>query len=305
MIDYYNLADNQYHTQIYFGTNLQTGLPSPSIYFWVKPRGITMVHITAIGGGGGGGAGVASATSTAGSGGSGGGSGAITRLTIPAIFLPDSLEITVGFGGNGATAGNGVSGGNTVIDSARGSDVGATRIILAGGGVSGAGGSAAGGALGGAGGGIGVLTNGVYQALGTWVSVAGQIGASNTASGGAGQSVTIVDTGLPITGGASGGGKTAANGNNVGGDVIGFGSAIPTIPGGSVIGTIGGTSGVFSQTPFYSLGGAGGGANAAGTGGRGGNGAIGCGGGGGGAGLTGSPGPGGNGGPGIVIITCW
>ena len=303
MIDYYNLADNQYHNQIYFGTNLQTGLPSPSIYFWVKPRGITMVHITAIGGGGGGGAGVASATSTAGSGGSGGGSGAITRLTIPAIFLPDSLEITVGFGGNGAATGNGVSGGNTFIDSARGSDVAATRIIQAGGGVSGQGGTAGGGTAGGAGGNIGVLTNGVYQALGTWVSIAGIAGAANTASGGAGQSTTIVDTGLPITGGASGGGKTAANGNNVGGNVTGFGSAIPTIPGGDALS--GGTGGVFSLTPFYSLGGSGGGANAGGTGGRGGNGGPGCGGGGGGAGLTGGAGPGGNGGPGIVIITCW
>jgi hypothetical protein len=149
--------------------------------------------------------------------------------------------------------------------------------LLANGGVSGNGGSAAGGVTGGAGGNIGALTNGVYQALGTWVSVAGQTGASNTTLGGAGQSVTIVDTGLPITGGASGGGKTAGNANNIGGNVTGFGSVIPTITGGAALSA--GDRGIYSQTPFYSLGGAGGGANFNGTGGRGGD--------------------------GLVIITCW
>jgi hypothetical protein len=117
MIDYYHLADNQYKDQVFtgpIGSNT-----SSSIFYWVKPRGITMIHITAIGGGGGGGAGNSS-TSTAASGGSGGGAGAITRLTIPAIFLTDSLEITVAGGGSGGTTGGGTTAGNTFVDCARG-----------------------------------------------------------------------------------------------------------------------------------------------------------------------------------------
>ena len=104
MMDYYHLADNQYKDWVYTGP-IGTSTSS-SIFFWVKPRGITMVHITAIGAGGGGGTGNSS-VSTAASGGSGGGSGAVTRLTIPAIFLTDSLEITVAGGGTGGTGGSG------------------------------------------------------------------------------------------------------------------------------------------------------------------------------------------------------
>ena len=85
MIDYYHLADNQYKDWVYTGP-IGTSTSS-SIFYWVKPRGITMVHITAIGAGGGGGSGNSS-VNTAASGGSGGGSGAVTRLTIPAISSP-------------------------------------------------------------------------------------------------------------------------------------------------------------------------------------------------------------------------
>jgi hypothetical protein len=300
MIDYYHLADNQYHTQIYtgpIGTN-----STLNIYYWIKPRGITMIHITAIGAGGGGGAGIASVIANAGSGGSGGGSGSITRLTIPAIFLPDSLRLVVAAGGNGGTTGGGNTAGNTFVEAARGSAVAATYVLQVNGGSGGTLGTAGGNVGGGGGGGLGAIINGVYQSLGTWVSVAGQSGANSGNAGNAGLVQTIVDTGLPITGGASGGGKVAGGGtSNAGGNITGFGSAIPTLPGGTS--GVTGTSGVFSQTPFYSLGGAGGGADANGTGARGGNGNYGCGGGGGGAGVA--NGPGGNGGPSIVIITCW
>ena len=132
MIDYYDLADNKYKTQIYSGP-IGVGA-TLQIFNWVKPRGITMVNITAIGAGGGGAAGVASTTENAGSGGSGGGSGAITRLTIPAIFISDNLEITVAAGGNGGTTGGGATAGNTFVDSVRGTDVAATRLIQANGG---------------------------------------------------------------------------------------------------------------------------------------------------------------------------
>jgi len=148
MIDYYNLADNQYHNQVYtgpIGTNA-----SLSTFYWVKPRGITMVHITAIGAGGGGASGNQS-TGTAASGGSGGGSGAITRLTIPAILLSESLKVTVGAGGTGGTGGSGgANGASTYVDIARGdTTVIQTRVVFAaagsGGNVGLAGGASAGG----------------------------------------------------------------------------------------------------------------------------------------------------------------
>jgi hypothetical protein len=300
MIDYYNLADNQYKNQVFtgpIGSNT-----SSSIFYWVKPRGITMIHITAIGAGGGGGAGFQGSGSA--SGGSGGGSGAITRLTIPAIFLPDSLEITVAAGGSGGATGGGSTAGNTFVDCVRGSDVAATRVIQANGGVGGNIGAAGAASVAGGGGAIGAQTNAVYQALGTWVSIAGQAGAGgvNAAAGG---SIVVTSSGLPITGGAAGGGKSAADGNFAGGNVgFAFGSAtLPTISGGTGGATNNGASGVFINLPFFSLGGAGGGSNALGTAGNGGKGEIGCGGGGGGSGTT--RGSGGNGGPGMVIITCW
>ena len=302
MIDYYNLADDKYHTQIYTGS-IGTNTTFRT-YYWVKPRGITMVHITAIGAGGGGGAGVASVIANAGSGGSGGGSGSITRLTIPAIFLPDSLRLVVAGGGNGGTTGGGSTPASTFVEAARAPSPASTStyILQAIGGSGGSVGTAAGSVAGGNAGTAVGLTNAIYQSLGTWVSVAGQKGANSGVAGAAGVSITIENTGLPITGGASGGGKLAGGGtSNAGGNVTGFGSAIPTLIGGTS--GLTGNSGVFSQTPFYSLGGSGGGANANGTGARGGNGNYGCGGGGGGAGTA--SGPGGNGGPAIVIITCW
>ena len=73
----YNLADINYKTAVFY----QSGS-------WIKPQGITMVSITAIGAGGGGGGGA-----TSGFGGGGGGSGGITRLTIPEMFITDSLII--------------------------------------------------------------------------------------------------------------------------------------------------------------------------------------------------------------------
>jgi hypothetical protein len=304
MIDYYNLADNQYHTQIYRGP-IGTAASS-NIYYWVKPRGITMVHITAIGAGGGGGAGVASLIANAGSGGSGGGSGSITRLTIPAIFLTDSLKITVFGGGAGGTTAGGTTAGNTLVELVRGPTTAnqSSNLIRANGGSGGGVGTAAGNVAGGVAGVIVTQANALYQSLGTWVAIAGQPGAASGAAGNAGLSITVLASGLPISGGASGGGKIAGGAtSNAGGNVTGIDTVIPTIIGGTS--GVTGTSGYYIEQPFFSLGGAGGGANANGTGARGGNGSYGCGGGGGGAGTTGGNGPGGNGGPSIVIITCW
>ena len=242
MMDYYHLADNQYKDWVYtgpIGTNT-----SSSIFYWVKPRGITMVHITAIGAGGGGAAVNTSGTGTAASGGSGGGSGAVTRLTIPAIFLTDSLEITVAGGGSGAAAGGsgGANAGNTFVDCARGQDVEGTRVIQANGGNGGNVGAAGAGSTGGAAGGIGQQTNAVYQALGSWVSVAGQIGGAGV-SAAAGSSVTVNGNSTINSGGAAGGGKSAAAANFNGGDITGIG-LIPTLVGGTGGGTGGAQNGV-------------------------------------------------------------
>ena len=186
MIDYYNLADKTYHTQTYTGTIVTGGtntvFRTSGTTFWIKPRGVTMVSITAIGGGGGGGSGFSGAGNA--SGGAGGGSGAITRLTIPAIYLTDSLLLTVGFGGSGGIASSGSTGGNTYVDCIGtdiGTNTGQTRVIQANGGSGGALGVAGGASTGGAAGTAVGLTSGVYQSLGVWVSNAGQVG------GGSGQ----------------------------------------------------------------------------------------------------------------------
>ena len=65
---------------------------------WVKPRGISMVHILALGQGGNGASATAGATSA---GGAGGGSGAQSTLLIPARMLPDILYVSAGAGGAG------------------------------------------------------------------------------------------------------------------------------------------------------------------------------------------------------------
>lgn len=302
-LDLYNIASNSDRTQIFYGN---IGLVTTStVYHWVKPRGVTMIHITVIGAGGGGGGGASTTNATAGSGGAGGGSGAITRLTIPAILLTDELEIICASGGIGGAAGTvGNNAGATVVECARSPIVGvaANRIIQSNGGNGGNAGTAAGNPTGGAAGGITTIDSSVYQSLGSWNSIAGQVGGAGVS---AGSGVTINYGGTtplaPTSAGTAGGGKTAAGGNFVGGSITSTGNT-PTILGG-VVGGGRGSSGVFNLTPFYSYGGTGGGSNVGSIGGIGGNGGPGSGGGGGGAGLTG--GSGGNGGPSMVIITCW
>lgn len=66
---------------------------------WVKPSGINVVHVEAIGGGAGGQ--TVSSTTEALYGGSGGNGGQRATMTIPALLLPDEVPITVGPGGLG------------------------------------------------------------------------------------------------------------------------------------------------------------------------------------------------------------
>jgi hypothetical protein len=83
------LADVQIFTRPSTVTNLQW-------MTWMKPRGRSMLHAIVIGGGAGGGGGFTRAAAAAGGGGGGGGSSAVTRVTIPLIFVPDVLYIQDG-----------------------------------------------------------------------------------------------------------------------------------------------------------------------------------------------------------------
>jgi hypothetical protein len=269
--------------------------------YWTKPLGITMVQFVLIGGGGGGGGGFTGIAGSNRGGGGSGASGSITRMTIPAIFLTDTLRINIGVGGTAST-GSGVAGGAggaSSIDMARGNGTAGSLILNATGGGGGGAGTAAGrGTLGAAGAnfsalnavlGIGVISSNQGQA--------GVTGGLNTGS--AGTDVTFGATiGLPISSGAGGAGVSSTNFN---GGIVNTlsNSFIPQVPAAS------GNSdnGLFFLYPFYSIGGNGGGSNNTGPGGRGGDGGIGSGGGGGGGGTTG--GGGGRGGNGLCIITCW
>jgi hypothetical protein len=290
----YDLADTKYKTSVLY----QSGS-------WTKPQGITMVSITAIGAGGGGLGGATGAVTTTRQGGSGGGSGNITRLIIPEMFITDSLIINIGIGGNGGASGGGVggNGGNTTVDMpVRGNTDIYTRVIIASGGTGGV------SIAPGAGAAASVIGDALYSSMGVWMSLAGVNGGGG--SGIDGLSVTFASGGLPITGGAGGGGMTAnVTTSSSGGAITGAGF-VPTNPGGvGNTASSGGTMGVYSITPFYSLGGSGGGGGGTTpvSGGNGGNGNPGCGGGGGGGGTspTGAGGTGGRGGDGLVIIQCW
>lgn len=268
---------------------------------WRKPRNCSFVYILAIGAGtGGGGGGAAASTSTAG--GAGGPSGAISKLFIPAVFLPDTLMMNIGLGSAGAAqGGQGVAAGNTTIRPYAGSTSilrsAATQFVTGGG---------------------ANITAATSQSLGgSEIAAAGIFLSSNGIAGLAGALGTAVATyasdGL-ITRGNAGAGVAATFTAISGGSI----QRIAFDPNGSTITVNGGTGGtngtagqdgigilpsVHNPYTFYSLGGAGGG-NGTTTGGRGGSGFYGSGGGGGGSRLGGTTGGGvgGKGGDGIVII---
>ena len=310
-----------------------TGTVSTLWQTWTKPRGITMIYMIAISGGGGGGGGFTRATGVAGGGGGSGACSGMATLMMPAIFLPDSLKISVGPGGQGGAAGTtGGAGTNSYITLGAGLTTGITipNVILASGATAPGGGAGGSGASGGAAGiaptvatiaAVGPMGKlGFFPNTGTvgnngYVGLVGQIGGAQTGAIG-----TVYSGGwnvLPFTPGASGAGiNTAVQGGFLGGTInivnaVDFadGAFSPPliIPGGTAGSAIlaggNGGSGIRSMKPFLHTGGAGGGSSDAQIGGIGGAGGIGCGGGGGGAGTTG--GRGGNGGDGMVAIICW
>lgn len=283
-----------------FSPNVQGGTVSGT---WVNPSPTVArpVRIQGHSAGNGGGSGRRGAAGTLRTGGAGGAPGAPFMAWMLTTDLPATVPYTVGAGGTGGAApttddtdGNpGATGGNTYFG------VGYTTYRIGGINASVSGGGRGGTAVGGA-------TSG-SSALG------GPTGGGSNAAGGAGTvgGVSVMSTGLPVqtgTGGAGGGGLTAANVESAGG--TGGSSGAGTAIGGSA-GTPGGAgvrSGGAGPTGVGLVGGLGGGGGAtaaAAQSGGGGNGGFPAGGGGGaGAQVNGTTGlPGGTGADGVMQIT--
>jgi hypothetical protein len=279
---------------------LPQGTSTDSWQIWNKPRGFVMVSIYAIGPGGGGASGATGANF---GGGGGGGSGAVSRLTIPIFMLPDSLYIQVSPGGSGGAPVSNTTGnaGNvtyaptaTVVSMAPSTT--AQYLYLEAN--AGSGGAYTAGGAGGT-----IASARPFALLGSFLSIAGNAGATAPTNSASGNGITQ-STSSQIYGGASGAGGAGSSGGSISGlagtpFVISSG-ARPLNNG-------------FSWATIFPLkiyGGCGGGASAVtgvnGIGGGAGS-AWGAGGGGGGGSLVAanSSGRGGDGGPGVVIIQCW
>jgi hypothetical protein len=285
--------------QEFFGTDA-----SFSWQVWTKPRGKTVCSILCIGSGGGGGGGFSRISGDDGGGGGGGGSGALGRIIIPLIFLPENLYVQVPRGGNGGVAASVGTGGGLSRISLVPATIAGSNLLRSGAAVGGFGGagSGTGGGAGGAAGTADSASNCVYHGLGIWTPLAGQVGAAGGAHTGAvGSSITWGQAGLPISGGAGGGGSSGLA--HAGGDItVSNNPFVKTLNSTSIAGTPG-PDGFMDWQHFLFSGGAGGATNDAAIGGKGGDGALGCGGGGGGGGVTG--GAGGRGGDGYVLIMSW
>jgi len=319
MLDYFNNIKPQMGSIEYYpGLSSSAG---NTWQVWNKPRGISMIQITCIGGGGGGRTGWKSLTGSGAtrSGGGGGGSGGVSFVTIPEFILPDILYVSAGAGGAGGV--NSSSSGASAGSGGIGSYVSITRstaaiytICFANGG--------SGAVVGTESAGTGGLAASVATAAATLLSAqgylfafAGQAGSSGNIT--TGTSITYPTTGLLLSGGACGGGGIAAAGQNITAPAsqTSVYNIFQTIIGGSNdLSGLDGSSGIELYQPLLSTGGSGGGSSTSaidsgGSGGNGGAGGFGSGGGGGGAGPTSttisSTNLGGKGGSGLVIINCW
>jgi hypothetical protein len=312
-MDVFNLVDGNIIKHVFL-TNGTTN----AWQVWEKPKNCKFINIITIGGGGGGGAGFSASINTA-TGGGGGGGSAITKGFFISNTLPDRLYIQVGPGGAGGTN-------NPVVAATAGSisyvsiqpNTTAGNVILASGAAdAGAGGAGTGAGAGGAGaaGTVFSQTNFFLSTLGNIQSIAGTAGGA----GGANVPTNVTFT-IPTSGGAGGGGVTAAGTGSAGANITGAGF-VPTTTGGAAqtgAGVNGDNGNVgfnpmlpnfnsFNRNTFFNTGGAGGGTSILANGGTGGNGSYGSGGGGGGASFAGTVngGAGGKGGDGIVIINSW
>jgi hypothetical protein len=297
-------SQQQQRFWVYTGDGVSRGAGLGSTYqTWIKPPGISFVHITAIGAAGGGSGAYIYQAGVAARGGSGGGSGAMTSVFLPAYLVPDILYISVAVGGNGGAASTSTSA------NAGSNGIGATYVAfypvdsagyalcIANAGNAGTAPAGGAGAVGGTAG-----ANVSSTALPT-----SQIGLRNYLSGQAGgtglSNVTTDITAIyRITGGGSGGGNSA-------GGAVASGSSILISGGDTSIKTIAsspaGTDGIKFEDliQFIAAGGPGASTLTTITGSGGGGGGFGSGGGGGSVGL-GRGGAGGKGGNGLVIITC-
>ena len=306
MLDFNHvLATPNYDIQTFYGTSDAAGQTTSNITdwrTWVKPRGINWVYMIGVGAGSSGGNGVFTGADVSGIGGPGGGSGSQTIIIAPAFLIPSILYIKTGLGGiqtsslSGAVA---VSGGGTYVTMEPVITTTGTSPLFF---INSGGGSAStGGTVGSVRIGSGTVVNGQNGVVSSLITVG---------------SITLPQTGLMITGGASGGYKATTGGaQGAGGNItgIGLGDTFPTLPGGVAsslgVGAGAGANG-FMVKPFSYYGGSGGGGGGfvstglGSIGGAGGNGGPGCGGGGSGAGYV-SVGIGGRGGDGFVIIISW
>jgi hypothetical protein len=247
------------------------------------PDGATSVDILVVAGGGGGAYG-------------GGGGGGVRNLTGIAVSDTDTLDITIGAGGAGATGGasivEGTDGGNTTVALTGG----ATLASVTGGGGGGGAGTAgfvningrAGGSGGGAGQTIAANGNGGAGNAGTYNPVEGFAGATSTSFAAPNASCG--------GGGASEAGSATTVSNTIGGD----GGDGVTIYGYAVGGGGGGCGGISSGTAGGAGGLGGGGAGRVALSGI--DGTANTGGGGGGGGFSTSYQAGGAGGSGFVVL---
>ena len=302
MLDLTNLVQNSSANVQVFNANSYNN--AVSWHVWNKPRGISMVTIFAIGAGGAGGQGSSNSISSEGAGGGGGASGGQVVATLPVLFIPDILYISVSFGsvynGNLATS--------TIVagypNTAGTTDYTFIHISRGGSGLN------ASGATGGGGGAPGSNAN-VLLGGKLSFSVACQVGTSGGNRGAAGGNLTLPLTGLVVTGGTGGGGLADPGNDGHPGGTINNNGPFPALPGGQGPGLPShGNDGIKPiNSLFYFYGGTGGAGAYNPSGqfpGNGGNGGYGCGGGGAGARTTSSPTPTpGNGGDGLVIISAW
>lgn len=298
-MDLFHLPDESRRQQVFGYTG--------DIQTWVKPRGITMLHMFAVSSGGGGGPGFSAGGATQAGGGSGGAAGPTGSLVIPAAFLPETLYVFAAPGGaGGAPGGPGSAGTASWVGVDTGVNV-ATRVLASGNSGSAIQGGNSGTAT--AGGGV-ASTGSTAQVTSCLLAVAGVmsvtagVGSAAGSAAGAGAGFNVLTLGsLTIPGGPGAG--TTGSANFAGGGFTGTAN-IPWFTASQPGGTAGGgrgDGGYSLRVPMVFTEGFGGGSNFSGTGGAGGAGSTGCGGGGGGGGATG--GPGGNGGNGLVIITGW
>lgn len=285
--------------------NLPSTVTNTQWHQYTIPSWATMLNIICIGGGGGGGGGFTRAAGSAGGGGGSGGSSALTRVTIPTMYLPNNLYIQVGAGGQGVTSGTGGSGILSYVSIAPNTT--ASNVIAVSGNAGAVGGgTGTGAAVGAAGtaGTIATIANMPLSGLGHFDLIAGQVGVTGGAvAGGNGTAQSIPVTSVLTSGGTGGAGTTSADFAGGAWTAITNSLLSEMRPATPAAGSNDGSGGFMSWRPLFSFGGTGGSSSNTGIGGNGGNGAYGSGGGGGGAGTTG--GRGGDGGSGLVIITAW